>query len=180
MDYNSEFRRSIDKPEEFWREKAGSIDWIQPPETIWKATDNGHGRWFPDATLNTSDVALDANVRAGRGDQKALIYDSPVTGTKCSYTYTELTDEVARFAGALKAQGISKGDVVIIYMPMIPEAVIAMLGCARIGAVHSVAFGGFAAHELAVRIDYAQTKTVINASRGLEVAKLIKYTPLVD
>jgi len=180
MDYNSEFRRSIDKPEEFWREKAGSIDWIQPPETIWQATDNGHGRWFPDATLNTSDVALDANVRAGRGDQKALIYDSPVTGTKCSYTYTELTDEVARFAGALKAKGISKGDVVIIYMPMIPEAVIAMLGCARIGAVHSVVFGGFAAHELAVRIDDAQPKAVITASCGIEVAKVIEYKPLVD
>jgi len=180
MDYNSEFRRSIDKPEEFWREKAGSIDWIQPPEAIWQATDNGHGKWFPDATLNTSDVALDANVRAGRGDQKALIYDSPVTGTKCSYTYTELTNEVARFAGALKAQGVNKGDVVIIYMPMIPEAVIAMLGCARIGAIHSVVFGGFAAHELTVRIDDAQPKAVITASCGIEVAKVIEYKPLVD
>nr|WP_275667851.1 propionyl-CoA synthetase [Marinobacter salexigens] len=180
MDYNSEFRRSIDNPEEFWRDKAGSIDWFQPPESIWEATDNGHGRWFPDATLNTSDVALDANVRAGRGDQKALIYDSPVTGTKCSYTYSELTDEVARFAGALKAQGINKGDVVIIYMPMIPEAAIAMLGCARIGAVHSVVFGGFAAHELAVRIDDAQPKAVITASCGIEVTKVIEYKPLVD
>tara|TARA_R110002167_G_scaffold86883_17_gene234974 strand:- start:1040 stop:2914 length:1875 start_codon:yes stop_codon:yes gene_type:complete len=180
MDYHSEFRRSIDKPEEFWREKAGSIDWIQPPATIWQATDNGHGQWFPDGTLNTSDIALDANVRAGRGDQKALIYDSPVTGAKRSYTYSELTDEVARFAGALKAQGVSKGDVVIIYMPMIPEAVIAMLGCARIGAVHSVVFGGFAAHELAVRIDDAQPKAVITASCGIEVTKVIEYKPLVD
>ncbi|WP_298447579.1 propionyl-CoA synthetase [uncultured Marinobacter sp.] len=180
MNYNSEFRRSIDKPEEFWREKAGDIEWIQPPGAIWKATDNGHGHWFPDATLNTSDVALDANVRAGRGNQKALIYDSPVTGTKCSYTYTELTNEVARFAGALAAQGVSKGDVVIIYMPMIPEAAIAMLACARIGAIHSVVFGGFAAHELAVRINDAQPKAVITASCGIEVAKVIEYKPLVD
>jgi len=180
MDYHSEFRRSIDKPEEFWREKAGSIDWIKPPETIWQATDNGHGQWFPDGTLNTSDIALDANVRAGRGDQKALIYDSPVTGAKRSYTYSELTDEVARFAGALKAQGVSKGDVVIIYMPMIPEAVIAMLGCARIGAIHSVVFGGFAAHELAVRIEDAHPKAVITASCGIEVTKVIEYKPLVD
>ncbi|GGE60743.1 acyl-CoA synthetase [Streptosporangium jomthongense] len=180
MSYHSEFRRSIDKPEDFWREKAASIDWMQKPQTIWQATENGHGRWFPDGTLNTCDVALDANVRAGRGDQKALVYDSPVTGAKRSYTYSELTDEVARFAGALKAQGIGKGDVVIIYMPMIPEAVIAMLGCARIGAIHSVVFGGFAAHELAVRIDDAHPKAVITASCGIEVAKVIEYKPLVD
>lgn len=180
MDYHSEFRRSIDKPEDFWREKAGSIDWIKPPETIWQATDNGHGEWFPDGTLNTSDVALDANVRAGRGEQTALIYDSPVTGSKRTYTYSELTDEVARFAGALKAQGISKGDRAIIYMPMIPEAAIAMLACARIGAVHSVVFGGFAAHELAVRIEGAKPKAVITASCGIEVTKVIEYKPLVD
>jgi len=180
MDYHSEFRRSIDKPEEFWREQAGKIDWTQPPETIWQATDNGHGQWFPDGMLNTSDIALDANVRAGRGDQKALIYDSPVTGAKRTYTYNELTDEVARFAGALKAQGINKGDVVIIYMPMIPEAAIAMLGCARIGAVHSVVFGGFAAHELAVRIEDAKPKAVITASCGIEITKVIEYKPLVD
>ncbi|MDN6318431.1 MAG: propionyl-CoA synthetase [Marinobacter sp.] len=180
MDYHSEFRRSIDHPEDFWREKAGSIDWIKPPETIWQATDNGHGQWFPDGTLNTSDAALDANVRAGRGDQAALVYDSPVTGAKRTYTYSELTDEVARFAGALKAQGITKGDRVIIYMPMIPEAAMAMLACARIGAVHSVVFGGFAAHELAVRIEGATPKAVITASCGIEVAKVIEYKPLVD
>lgn len=180
MDYHSEFRRSIDKPEDFWREKAADIDWIKPPQTIWQATDNGHGQWFPDGTLNTSDVALDANVRAGRGDQIALIYDSPVTGSKRSYTFNELTDEVARFAGALKAKGVAKGDRVIIYMPMIPEAPVAMLACARIGAVHSVVFGGFASHELAVRIDGAKPKAVITASCGIEVAKVIEYKPLVD
>ena len=180
MDYHSEFRRSIDKPDDFWREQAEKIDWIEPPKTIWQPTDNGHGQWFPDGTLNTCDVALDANIRAGRGDQKALIYDSPVTDTQRSYTYNELTDEVARFAGALKDRGITKGDRVIIYMPMIPEAVIAMLGCARIGAIHSVVFGGFAAHELAVRIDDAKPKAVITASCGIEVTRVIEYKPLVD
>jgi len=180
MDYHSEFRRSIDKPDEFWREQAEKIDWIEPPKTIWQPTDNGHGQWFPDGTLNTCDVALDANIRAGRGDQKALIYDSPVTDTQRSFTYNELTDEVARFAGALNDRGITKGDRVIIYMPMIPEAVIAMLGCARIGAIHSVVFGGFAAHELAVRIDDAKPKAVITASCGIEVTRVIEYKPLVD
>lgn len=180
MDYHSEFRRSIDNPEDFWREQAGKIDWIEPPGTIWQPTDNGHGQWFPDGVLNSCDVALDANIRAGRGDQKALIYDSPVTGTQRSYSYNELTGEVARFAGALTDRGITKGDRVIIYMPMIPEAVIAMLACARIGAIHSVVFGGFAAHELAVRIDDAKPRAVITASCGIEVARVIEYKPLVD
>lgn len=180
MDYHSEFRRSIDNPEDFWREQANQIDWIEPPKTIWKPTDTGHGQWFPDGTLNSCDVALDANIRAGRGDQKALIYDSPVTGNQRSYTYNELTTEVARVAGALTDRGITKGDRVIIYMPMIPEAVMAMLACARIGAIHSVVFGGFAAHELAVRIDDATPKAVITASCGIEVARVIEYKPLVD
>ncbi|OLF82742.1 MULTISPECIES: propionyl-CoA synthetase [unclassified Marinobacter] len=180
MDYHSEFRQSIDQPDAFWREKASAIDWMEPPKTIWQPTDNGHGEWFPDGVLNTSDVALDANIRAGRGEQKALIYDSPVTGTTRSYTYNELTRAVAIFAGALQDRGITKGDRVILYMPMIPEAVIAMLGCARIGAIHSVVFGGFASNELAVRIDDAKPKAVITASCGIEVSKVIEYKPLVD
>jgi propionyl-CoA synthetase len=180
MDYHSEFRQSIDQPDTFWREKASAIDWMEPPKTIWQPTDNGHGEWFPDGVLNTSDIALDANIRAGRGEQKALIYDSPVTGTTRSYTYNELTREVATFAGALQDRGITKGDRVILYMPMIPEAVIAMLGCARIGAIHSVVFGGFASNELAVRIDDAKPKAVITASCGIEVSKVIEYKPLVD
>ena len=180
MDYHSEFRRSIHRREDFWREQAEQIEWIQPPGTIWTPTDNGHGQWFPDGVLNSSDVALDANIRAGRGEQTALIYDSPVTNTQQTFSYTELTDSVARFAGVLKNQGIEKGDRVIIYMPMIPEAVIAMLGCARIGAVHCVVFGGFAAHELAVRIDDAAPKAVITASCGIEVNRVIEYKPLVD
>ncbi|WP_203300572.1 propionyl-CoA synthetase [Marinobacter sediminum] len=180
MDYHSEFRRSIHRREDFWREQAEQIEWIQPPGTIWTPTDNGHGQWFPDGVLNSSDVALDANIRAGRGDQTALIYDSPVTNTQQTFSYNELTDSVARFAGVLKNQGIEKGDRVIIYMPMIPEAVIAMLGCARIGAVHCVVFGGFAAHELAVRIDDAEPKALITASCGIEINRVIEYKPLVD
>ncbi|MEX2474851.1 propionyl-CoA synthetase [Marinobacter sp.] len=180
MDYNSEFRRSIDQRDDFWREQAAAIDWFKSPETIWQATANGHGTWFPDGELNTSDIALDANIRAGRGDQAALIYDSPVTNTTRSYTYNELTREVALFAGVLKDRGVTKGDRVVIYMPMIPEAVIAMLGCARIGAIHSVVFGGFASHELAVRIDDSKPKAVITASCGIEVNKVIEYKPLVD
>jgi len=180
MDYHSEFRQSIDQPDAFWREKASAIDWMEAPKTIWQPTDNGHGQWFPDGILNTSDVALDANVRAGRGEQKALIYDSPVTGTTRSYTFNELTLAVALFAGALQDRGITKGDRVILYMPMIPEAVIAMLGCARIGAIHSVVFGGFASHELAVRIDDAKPKAIITASCGIEISKIIEYKPLVD
>ena len=180
MSYNSEFRRSIDQRDDFWREQAQHIDWIKAPNTIWRALDNGHGEWFPDGELNTSDVALDANIRAGRGDQKALIYDSPVTNTKQSFTYNELRDEVALFAGALRARGVEKGDRVIIYMPMIPQAAIAMLACARLGAIHSVVFGGFAAHELAVRIEDAKPKALITASCGIEVTKVIEYKPLVD
>ena len=180
MDYSSEFQRSIGQRDDFWREQAARIDWIKAPETVWQAKENGHGDWFPDGILNTCDVALDANIRAGRGDQKALIYDSPVTQTQRAYTYNELTAEVARFAGALRARGIEKGDRVIIYMPMVPQAVIAMLGCARIGAVHSVVFGGFAANELAVRIEDATPKALITASCGIEVNRVIEYKPLVD
>lgn len=114
MSYNTEFRRSIDQRDDFWRDQAQNIDWIEPPRTIWQAKDNGHGEWFPDGVLNTSDVALDANIRAGRGDQTALIYDSPVTDTRQTFTYNELRDEVASFAGALRDRGIEKGDRVII------------------------------------------------------------------
>jgi propionyl-CoA synthetase len=180
MTYHSEFRRSIDQRDDFWREQAQNIDWIETPNTIWQALDNGHGQWFPDGLLNTSDVALDANIRAGRGQQTALIYDSPVTNSQQHFTYDQLRDEVALFAGALRARGIKKGDRVIIYMPMIPQAAIAMLACARLGAIHSVVFGGFAAHELAVRIEDAKPKALITASCGIEVTKVIEYKPLVD
>src|SRR5690554_6232561 len=180
MDYQSEFRRSIDHPQEFWRDQARHIDWIEPPEIIWQPLDNGHGQWFPDGVMNSSDVALDANIRAGRGKQTALIYDSPVTNTRRSYTYNELTDTVARFAGVLKGRGVTKGDRVIIYMPMIPEAAIAMLACARLGAIHSVVFGGFAAQELAIRLDGATPKVIVTASCGVEITRIIEYKPLVN
>jgi propionyl-CoA synthetase len=180
MSYSAEFQQSMRDPESFWRDRAQDVAWMRPPSIIWRSRPNGHGEWFPDGVLNTSDVALDANIRAGRGDQKALIHDSAATGEVRTLTYQQLTEQVARFAGALSGQGVSKGDRVIIYMPMIPEAVIAMLACARIGAVHCVVFGGFAAHELAVRIDDAEPKAIVTASCGIEGQKVIAYKPLVD
>ena len=137
-------------------------------------------RWFPDGELNTCANALDRHVEAGRGDQAALIYDSPVTGTKRTYTYRELLDQTARFAGALRDLGVGKGDRVVIYMPMVPEAVIAMLACARLGAVHSVVFGGFAANELAARIDDARPAVVVSASCGIEPTRTVAYKPMLD
>ncbi|ROT99569.1 propionyl-CoA synthetase [Marinobacter sp. R17] len=180
MGYRDEFRKSIDAPDDFWREKAALIEWLKPPEKILTRHDEYTYTWYEDGELNTCDLALDAHVRNGRGDQKALIYDSPVTGQQQSFTYSELTQRVARFAGALAERGVAKGDRVIIYMPMIPEAVIAMLACARLGAVHSVVFGGFAARELAVRIDDATPKLILTASCGIELQKVIPYKPLVD
>ena len=137
-------------------------------------------RWFPDGRLNTCHNALDRHVEGGRGDQPALIYDSPVTGTQRTYSYAELRDEVARLAGALRGLGVERGDRVVLYLPMVPEALMAMLACARLGAIHSVVFGGFAAHELAVRIDDARPRVVLSASCGLEGARTIAYKPLLD
>ncbi|SEQ76416.1 propionyl-CoA synthetase [Amphritea atlantica] len=180
MSYKEEYRRSIETPEAFWAEKAEAIKWFKAPETILSKDENGIDRWFADGEMNTAYLALDYHVESGRGDQDALIYDSPVTETKQRYTYSELRDAVATFAGVLKSQGVEKGDRVVIYMPMIAEAVIAMLAVARLGAIHSVVFGGFAAHELAVRIDDAEPKVVVTASCGIEIAKVIEYKPLLD
>ncbi|MDN3554198.1 AMP-binding protein [Halomonas almeriensis] len=180
MRYSETYSASIEQPEAFWRDKASWIDWFEAPETIVSRREDGHHDWFPDGRLNTADLALDAQVRAGRGDQLALIHDSPVTGTVQRFTYAELTARVACFAGALRDKGVGPGDRVILYMPMIPEAVIGMLACARLGAIHSVVFGGFAAHELAVRIDDAQPRVVLTASCGIEVDRVIAYKPLVD
>ena len=137
-------------------------------------------RWFPDAELNTCANALDRHVADGRAEQPALIYDSPVTGSQRTYTYAELLDETARFAGVLRGLGVGKGDRVVVYMPMIPEAVITMLACARIGAVHSVVFGGFAPHELATRIDDARPAVVVSASCGIEPSRTVEYKPMLD
>ena len=167
-------------PEAFWAEAAKEIDWIKPPSKIFDRQAGVYGRWFPDATCNTCFNALDRHVTGGRADQTALVYDSPVTGQKKTYTYAEALDEVATLAGVLTNLGVAKGDRVIVYMPMIPEAVFAMLACARIGAIHSVVFGGFAAKELATRIDDAKPKAIMAASCGIEPGRVVHYKPLLD
>jgi propionyl-CoA synthetase len=178
--YEEAYRRSLADPEGFWAEAARAIDW----ETRWKSVlDRSRAPfylWFKGGRLNTCWNALDRHVAQGRGEQVALIYDSPVTGTIKRFTYRELRDDVARLAGALRGLGVGKGDRVLIYMPMVPEAVMAMLACARLGAIHSVVFGGFAAPELATRIDDAQPKVILSASCGIEVQRVIPYKPLLD
>ncbi len=180
MTYQAEYERSIDHREEFWAEAAGLIDWDVAPQWILDSSNAPFYRWFPDGVLNTCYNALDRHADGGRGDQLALIYDSPVTDTKRTFTYSELRNEVATLAGALVDLGVTKGDTVSIYMPMIPEAVMAMLACARIGAVHSVVFGGFAAKELATRIDDAKPVVIMSASCGIEPGRIVEYKPLLD
>ena len=167
-------------PQGFWAKAAEAIDWIGPPRKIFDETAGVYGRWFPDATCNACFNTLDRHVAGGRGEQAALLYDSPVTGTKRRISYAELLEETATLSAALVDLGIVKGDRVIVYMPMIPEAIVAMLACARIGAVHSVVFGGFAAKELATRIDDAEPKLVLAASCGVEPGRLVDYKPLLD
>jgi propionyl-CoA synthetase len=174
------YRHSLDDPEEFWAEAAAEIDWDEPWQRVLDDSRAPFYRWFAGGRLNSCHNALDRHVDGGRSDQPALIYDSPVTGTTATFTYRELRDAVARFAGALAAEGVGPGDRVVVYMPMVPEAVIAMLACARIGAVHSVVFGGFAAHELASRIEDAKPKVVVSASCGIEPSGLVPYKPLLD
>jgi propionyl-CoA synthetase len=178
--YDEIYSRSLNDPESFWSEAAEQIHWDQPWESVLDDTGAPFYRWFRGGVLNTCYNMLDRHADGGRGEQAALIYDSPVTDTVESFTYGELRDLVARFAGALAAQGVGKGDRVILYMPMIPQAVIAMAACARLGAVHGVVFGGFAANELAVRIDDAKPKLVVSASCGIEGARVIEYKPLLD
>jgi propionyl-CoA synthetase len=167
-------------PEGFWMQAAQAIDWVRPPSRALWAERAPLYEWFRDAEVNTCWNALDRHVAGGRADQVAIIHDSPITGTVAKITYAELLERVARLAGALAACGIAKGDRVIIYMPMVPEALVAMLACARIGAIHSVVFGGFAAPELAVRIDDATPKAIIAASCGLEPGRVVRYKPLLD
>lgn len=179
MSYENEFERARQDAEAFWLEQAGKVAWRRAPTRAQSVDDNGVVRWFADAELNTSELCLDRHVDA-RGDQPALIFDSPVTGEKRTYTYSELRDEVALAAGALASLGVTRGDRVVIYLPMVPEAAISMLACARLGAVHSVVFGGFAARELATRIDDATPRVVICATCGIEFDRVIPYKPLVD
>jgi propionyl-CoA synthetase len=178
--YDDTYRRSLEDPDGFWREAAAHIDWIEPFEIVLDRTASPSARWFTGGVLNTCANAVDRHVAAGRAEQLALVYDSPVTGVVRRFSFAQLRDEVARFAGALAGLGVAKGDAVIIYMPMVPEAVVAMLACARLGAIHSVVFGGFAPNELAVRIDDAKPKVIVSASCGIEVQRVIEYKPLLD
>ncbi len=178
--YDEIYSHSLDDPEHFWGEAAEAIDWDEPWEHVLDRSSAPFYRWFAGGRLNTCHNALDRHVAGGRSDQLALIYDSPVTATTASFTYSELRDLVARFAGALVAEGVGPGDRVIVYMPMVPEAVVAMLACARIGAIHCVVFGGFAAHELASRIEDAMPKVIVSASCGVEPSGIVPYKPLLD
>ncbi len=178
--YSEIYNRSINNPEEFWGEAAEAVKWDKKWDKVLDDSKKPFYRWFVGGMLNTCYNAVDCHVKDGRGDQPAIIYDSPVTNTVKKITYSELLDQVSKFAGALKELGVSKGDTVIVYMPMIPEAPVAMLACARLGAIHSVVFGGFAPNELAIRIDDAKPKVVVTASCGVEGKKVIPYKPLLD
>lgn len=175
MSYQEIYQASLNDPDAFWSEAAHDLVWSQPFSQV-----RSDGRWFPDGQLNMCYNCIDRHVKEGRADQAALIYDSPVTGVKKTYTFAELQDEVARFAGALRSLGVEKGDRVLIYMPMTPEAFIALYACARLGAIHSAVFGGFASQELAVRIEDARPKAVVTASCGIEVQRIVDYKPLLD
>ena len=179
--YQDAFRRSLDDPEGFWGDAAKGIRWRKPPQRVLDRADPAHPRWFDGGELNTCENALDRHVEEGRGARTALIWDSAYAGEARRYTFAELLDQTAVFAGALQRLGVGKGDRVIIYMPMVPQAIVAMLACARLGAVHSVVFGGFAAHELATRIDHAKPRLIICASCGLEPGpRVLPYKPMVD
>jgi propionyl-CoA synthetase len=178
--YEEAYRRSLEDPQGFWGDASRLIDWNRQPNRILDHSNPPFTQWFVGGELNICYNALDRHVERGREDRLALIYDSPVTGQVQRFTYRELRDAVARFAGVLRGLGVEKGDRVVVYMPMVPEAVIAMLACARLGAIHSVVFGGFAAHELAIRIDDARPKVIVSASCGIEVTRVIEYKPLLD
>ncbi len=179
-DYQTEYTRSLEDPGSYWAHQADAIAWFKKPSLSLSKDDHNNDIWFADGELNSCYLAVDHHIEQGRGEQCALIYDSPATGTLARYSFLELRDEVARLAGMLSELGITKGDRVIIYMPMIPQAAFAMLACARIGAIHSVVFGGFAAKELATRIDDATPKVILAASCGIEFANVIEYKPLID
>ena len=174
------YSKSIKDPENFWREASENIFWFKKPSKILNKSNPPFYKWYEDGVTNTCYNALDLHIDQGKGNKNALIYDSPITGDKSKFTYEELKSKVSKFAGALVDLGVKKGDRVIIYMPMIPEAVVAMLGCARIGAIHSVVFGGFASNELASRIDDSKAKILVTASCGFEPGRTVEYKPLVD
>ena len=173
--YHEIYRSWERDPERFWGEAARAMDWVKAPDRVFDPHAGIYGRWFPDAVCNTCWNAVDRHVMAGRGDQAAIIYDSPLAGQQRAITYHRLQTETQVLAAILRNFGVGKGDRVIIYMPMVPEAVVAMLACARLGAVHSVVFGGFAAKELAVRIDDAGPKVIVSASCGVEANRVVDY-----
>lgn len=178
--YRNAYARATEDPEGFWREQAAELDWYQFPEQIFAPEPSGNGHWFPDGQLNTCHLAVDRHVASGAGERCAIIYDSPATGVQERISYRQLQARVARCAGMLRALGVTRGDRVIIYMPMIPQALVGMLACARLGAVHSVVFGGFSAAELAVRINDAAPKVLLSASCGIEYDRVVPYKPLLD
>ncbi len=180
MYYQEFYRKSIDQPTQFWQEQAMQLEWFKVPKTILSKDKYDYDQWFEDGQLNLSYLCIDKHIKEGFGDQNAIIYDSPVTNTKQHITFNQLHHEVSKLAGGLQSLGLQKGDTCIIYMPMIPQALYAMLACARIGVIHSVVFGGFAPHELAIRIDDCKPKAIITASNGVEIQKIIPYKPFVD
>lgn len=180
MTYQEFYQKSIDHPELFWKEQSKNLDWYAPPETILSEDKYGYPKWFADGELNVSYLCIDKHIEDGYGEDHAIIYDSPVTGSKQHINYNQLYQEVGKLAGGLNELGLKKGDTVIIYMPMIPQAIYAMLACARLGLIHSVVFGGFAPHELAIRIDDCKPKAILTASSGIEIQRIIPYKPFVD
>lgn len=180
MNYSEFYKSSIQNPEEFWLNETKKIDWFTFPQAILSKNENDYPIWFQDGELNLCHLSIDKHINDGYGDQTAIIYDSPVTQTVKKYSFNEIKSEVAKLAGGLQSLGLKQGDTAVIYMPMIPQAVFSMLACARIGVTHSVVFGGFAPHELAIRIDDCNPKVILTASSGIEVDRLIAYKPLVD
>ncbi|WP_422104657.1 acetate--CoA ligase [Winogradskyella sp.] len=180
MTYQDIYNKSITQPSEFWKAQAEQLAWYRKPSEILGTDDYDYPQWFKDGTLNVSYLCIDKHIEDGFGQQNAIIYDSPVTNTKTAISFNQLHEEVAKLAGGLETLGLQKGDTCVIYMPMIPQALYAMLACARLGVIHSVVFGGFAPHELAIRIDDCQPKAIITASNGIEIERIIPYKPFVD
>jgi len=180
MNYSNFYKESIEFPERFWQLQANQLEWFKIPRTILSKDNYDYDHWFEDGKLNLSYLCIDKHIKDGFGTQNAIIYDSPVTNTKKHITFNQLHQEVSRLSGGLQSLGLKKGDTIIIYMPMIPQAIYAMLACARIGVIHSVVFGGFAPQELAIRIDDCKPKVIITASNGIEIERIIPYKPFVD
>ena len=180
MNTDDLFKQSIENKEQFWKEQAQEISWFEFPKTIISKDKNNYTQWFEDGRLNMSYLCIDKHIENGFGEEIAIIYDSPVTNQKKKYTFNQAKEEISKLAGGLVSLGLKKGDTAVIYMPMIPQTLFAMLACARIGVIHNVVFGGFAPHELVVRIDDCKPKALITATAGIEIAKRIPYLPLVE